>query len=210
MTEQQRLHYLAALGIETYIPKRVLSHASVSAPLVAYEPASHVDDRQQESNEPLDDTLAAVTPVADTVTANPEVTGLLEAGHVEASDYSETAYDDADSSHGQNDPSNDALKPATPNFASPNEAGAMPHEQAVNSNDAPSKAAPQTPPAIVSGTNAKPLRFTLSVWTITPSLLVIDTRQTGSALPIILKKPLPWCRQILVRAAPRRRAYTFY
>ena len=35
----------------------------------------------------------------------------------------------------------------------------------------------------MASTAAKPLRFTLSLWTITPSLLVIDTRQTGSALP---------------------------
>ena len=37
MIEQQRLHYLASLGIDAYVPRRILANAAVSSELVACE-----------------------------------------------------------------------------------------------------------------------------------------------------------------------------
>lgn len=128
MIEQQRLQYLAALGIETYIPTRMLVHAATSPILVPYEPEIVEDtaDQTEVIEPPIDLPQPVVEIVADKEAQIEATQSLSEA------------------------------------LAEP---------------------VAEPPVNITPSANAAPLRFTLSLWTITPQLVVIDTRQTGSALP---------------------------
>lgn len=144
MIEQQRLHYLAALGIDNYVPKRILTNATASVALVAYEP------EETDEHKPNDKAAFAVEPIAQSSRAEPNEPEVL-------------------------------LQPEAEPVEAPGSKDGLP--QAESAQKALQVATPKARPEIASNASVKPLRFTLSLWAITPQLLVVDTRQTGSALP---------------------------
>lgn len=129
MIEQQRLQYLTALGIDTYIPTRVLANAAISPALVPFEPEELDQSSLEEEPKIVEKQMPAST---------------SQPVELESDKPIELAPD---------------VEPPL---------------------ESPTKPIPAAKP--VANTTA-PLRFTLSLWEITPQLIVIDTRQTGSALP---------------------------
>ena len=130
MIEQQRLQYLSSLGIDTYVPRRVLANAAVSPLLVPFEPVEDL--------------------------------ALIEEQAVEDAPEAQAA-------------------PVTIEHAEVTEVEPIAEDAALLEEELPENPVTKLTPA---PTRAKaPLRFTLSLWEIAPQLIVIDTRQTGSALP---------------------------
>jgi len=148
MIEQQRLQYLASLGIESYVPKRVLANAAISPALVAYEPPVAV----------------LAEPTAPTAKTTESDNGAPELVAIDSAEPIPEAASNVDA------PASNITVDA-------------PIPSVTSAGPASTPVVPQSVPVIATAKPSGDLRFVLSLWAITPQLLVIDTRQIGSALP---------------------------
>lgn len=174
MLEQRRQNYLSLLGIDNYVPRRLLDNAAESELLtdehfaftdsIASVP-THIGNNnaittKQEPNELLhtqQDTQRQTESPAAALTALETLRG--------ASDAETTAPK-------QNSPSSlaDILEPKqTADAQARSEHSAEQGENKISSAN--------------EGSTAEELDFVLSVWRIRDQLLVIDTRQPGAAYP---------------------------
>jgi hypothetical protein len=163
MLEKHRLTYLEHLGIENYMPRRVLSHALASvllpddvlceSAIVANTDRKEIDrqetDKQTHALETQQSYRTESEQVA-TSTDNVEQVAAVRASVVSKLVIVEKPVDNV-----------------APLIADPVSIPAM--TPAMTTQDKP------------SGT--QPIRFSLSVWRISKDLTVIDSRQPGSALP---------------------------
>lgn len=161
MLEKQRLTYLEHLGIENYVPKRVLVGAAPSQLL---------------SDEALLDPIAFSTRDHVHLSGEKEYVEQAVAIHTDDRDAVVDSANDTDSN--QSDQHTDVSATVLADFLESKPEQSRPKKpQHVTTPDA-IPAAGNT-----STADHQAIRFTLNVWRISHSFLVVDSRQPAMALP---------------------------
>ncbi|MGH1441440.1 MAG: hypothetical protein ACRBBR_15095 [Cellvibrionaceae bacterium] len=178
MLEQRRQTYLSLLGIDNYVPRRLLDNAAVSELL-------------KDEHFAFPDILSTGT--ATNTTTSTAITPPQSDSHL-VSDNGTLVQ-----SEGEHGPPAVAVESAAPESTAPiNEDAALKQNspspltdilEAKQTSDTPARSEHPTEQAAdkISSANqastAEELNFVLSVWRIRDQLLVIDTRQPGAAYP---------------------------
>ncbi len=165
MFEKQRLTYLDHLGIENYMPRRVLPNALASELLpdeALMEPTAF-----STADAPTDQTVASTQSTSQHVDSTP--VDVAPDHHSAVNTSSVNVLDELLGKKSENTAPID--KPTTDTADTP------PHN---NINNDKLSAEPVSSSDLSAAT---PIRFSLTVWRITQDIMVVDSRQPGAALP---------------------------
>lgn len=174
MLEKHRLTYLDHLGIENYMPRRILPNALPSQLLsdeALMEPAAFSTADTPFEVHPTHDPASLDKPPSETIEKTPPIDVMAELLGKKPVDTQQASS--SQNTPQQQDVSQDASSaPSAVTAAADTSAHSEKREAEVNHELAPKNTA-----------STETIRFSLSVWRINHDIMVIDTRQPATALP---------------------------
>ncbi|MFT6386964.1 MAG: hypothetical protein ACJAUP_000333 [Cellvibrionaceae bacterium] len=169
MLEQRRQQYLSLLGIDSYVPRRLL--VSAAAPVLL--------SNEQIALPPIEDSVAIANVGVEAVSQNSAFTDQVDSPHFSPENQEKASPPLSPLS--VLDVLSDPVESVAVNTAVDKVMGStLGGEVGDSQRESVTKA---VLPTEVSTSPSKELSFVLSVWRIRDQLLVIDSRQPGAAYP---------------------------